>query len=373
MTKRRRLVTSLLFAVLISSSTTLGQVSLSTTTVTVPNCSGGGTVSYDVDVYQPATTGPHALVGVAHGFQLSKEGMGDVARALAKQGAVVVVPQFPLLLRFQCGSTDHARNADILWEAMSARVAAGGIDSTKLGAVGHSAGALSAWGVASSQSVAAVALLDPTDSNGLGASASAAVSAPALFVFAPPAQCNSQGNATPWFDAKPGSKARLRIVGAGHCDAQSPSSSTCTAACGGAGSVSATRQALFVDWASAFFSVTLHGAPRCLASEAQQAAMAGVVDAVDFRLGPCASGNDGGSDAGSDVDAGAADDAGVSAPDAGVEPMTDAGVVMSPDAGVPKPGDDGGVVPPAGCGCGNGGALMLLGVLLTLRATRRRA
>lgn len=161
-------VAALSLSVLVVGGTALGQVSVSSTTVSVPSCSGAGMTSYDVDVYQPTGAGPHALVGVAHGFQLSKDAMSDVARALAEDGAVVVVPQFPLLLRLQCGASDHARNADILWAAMAQRAAVGDVDAARLGVVGHSAGGLSAWVLAASRAVAAVVLLDPTDSNNLG-------------------------------------------------------------------------------------------------------------------------------------------------------------------------------------------------------------
>ncbi len=387
--------------VLIVASSAFAQVTKTTTMVTVPNC-GAGSATSDVDVYRPAGAGPFPLVAIGHGFQNSKDNSVGVAQALGALGIVVVVPQFPGFLS-PCGA-DHARNARVMIAAMDQQVTAGGIDSTKLGFAGHSAGGLAAFLAAAQRPVAAVVLFDPVENNNLGTPVASMVNAPTIFLFAEPSTCNSQANAVPWFTAVSGPKARLKVVNANHCDPQEPISGVCSFGCGGAAATSTVRSAVFKRYAVDFFKRYLLGQTMpCLETTAQNDGVAGTITAIDFQLGGCgvdagqpvvdagvvdagivdagtndagtndAGTNDAGTDAGmtdagSPVDAGSAVDAG--SPDAG---SVDAGTQR--DAG---PIDGGGVLvaPPMGCGCaaGDGLGLLAFGVLAllsALRSTRR--
>jgi MYXO-CTERM domain-containing protein len=376
----------------------VAQVTKSTVMVTVPNCNPmPALTTYPADVYRPAGSGPFALVGIAHGFQNSKDNHEVLARELAGRGMVVVVPQFPLLLALQCGATDHARNATILIAAIDQQIAGGGIDTAHIGVAGHSAGGLSAFLAASQRSYAGVVLLDAVDQNNQGAMAVANVAEPVIALSTTASQCNSQNNSGPWYAGLTGPKATLRVVGSSHCEPQDPVNALCTGGC--SGTVVPARQALFKKYAVSFFDRFLRGvnAP-CLEALAAADEMAGTISMVDLQLGGCPA-----NDAGVEVDAGVVDggaaDAGVvdagpadagaadagsidageadagSIPDAGT--MADAGSTSS-DAGAPPAADagstDAGVdttEPPRGCGCSSGAALAWLG-LVGFAARRRR-
>jgi MYXO-CTERM domain-containing protein len=388
---------------LVVAATASAQVTKSTVNVTMPNCGlGPPTITYQADVYRPTSGGPFPLVAIGHGFQNSRANHEQFGRALAGQGIAVIVPQFPTGLA--CGSTDHERNALILRAALDQQIAAGGIDTSRVGLAGHSAGGLSAFLAASQRDVQAVFLMDATDVNGLGLAAAPNVAEPTLWIHAEPGTCNSQGNSTQWFMPKPGPKGRFKIVNGSHCEPQDPVNTTCTLGCGGSAAYVPMRAAMYQAWGLAFFGRYLLGrtAP-CLDDTAQAEATAGRIAAVDFRFGGCPA-SDGGM---APVDGGAAPTDGGVRPDAGLAsdggqaPVTDAGVGPPEDAGAPGDEDagllptfdggdiivrDGGddlgapdagmeppVVPPAGCDCQSapGALLALLG--LTLAARRRSA
>ncbi len=377
---------------LIVASSAFGQVTKTTAMVTVPNC-GAVAATSEVDVYRPTGAGPFPLVAFGHGFQNNKDNAAGLAQALGALGIVVVVPQFPGFFS-ACGS-DHARNARVMIAAMDQQVTAGGIDSTKLGFAGHSAGGLSAFLAAAQRPVAAVMLFDPVENTNLGTAVASMVNAPTIFLFAEPSTCNSQANATGWFTTVTGPKARLKVVNANHCDPQEPISGVCSFGCGGAAATSTVRSAVFKRYAVDFFKRYLLGQTMpCLEATAQNDATAGRVTLVDFQLGGC------GVDAGQPmVDAGVPDagavDSGVTTPDAGTADAgiadagaidagtvvdagvadagaeQDAGAVMMMDAGTPDAGDPI-VTPPVGCSCGvaDGWGLLAFAVLVLIRSPR---
>lgn len=373
------------------SAVSMAQVSKSATTVSIANCNPSPAMaSYQVDVYRPTGAGPFGLVALGHGFQNSKDNMEVLARAIAAKGAVVVVPQFPLLLALQCGSSDHARNATILIAAIDQQIALGGIDAAKVGVGGHSAGGLSAFLAAAQRNFAAVALLDAVDSNGLGLAQAANVSEPTLFLSGESSTCNSMNNSAAWYAPKPGLKAKLKVVNANHCDPQDPISNACTVGCGGPAATSAARTAIFRRYTVAFFDRILNGVTMpCLEATAAADELAGLVSMVDFQLGGCGGGVDAGTvtDAGTLPDAGsttpdagtATDDAGTTSLDAGTTP-DDAGTMIadagetSTDAGTtPADGGTDEVTPPGGCGCTVVPSVWVWLVPAALLISRRRA
>lgn len=379
----------------ISSGAFAQTVTKTSATVTVTGCNGAPTAA--VDVYRPSGSGPFPLVAIGHGFQNSKDNEEGLARALGALGIAVVVPQFPSLIS-GCGS-DHARNARVMIAALDQQVSVGGIDSTKLGFAGHSAGGLSAFLAAAQRPVAAVVLLDAVDSNSLGVTAAAMVTAPTIFLFAEPSSCNQQGNATGWFTAMGTPKARLKVVNANHCDPQEPISGLCTIGCGGAAMTSTVRSAIYKRYAVDFFKRYLLGLTMpCLEATAQADAVSGLVSSVDFLLGGCGSVVDAGqpidagvADAGAQpIDAGAPDsgadagapdagqgsDAGSEVPDAG-QAMRDAGTTQdagtTPDAGtISDAGDPGTPVSPSGCSCATADVWGLVALTSLMLARRRR-
>jgi dienelactone hydrolase len=289
---------SLLAGCLLLSSVAFAQVTKTSVSVSIANCSATPAMAtYQADVYRPAGAGPFPLVAIGHGFQNSKDNYEQLARALAAEGIAVTVPQFPLLLALQCGASDHLRNGRILQAALDQQVAAGGIDSTRLALAGHSAGGLSAFLAASERTVAALMLLDATDQNNLGLTAAPNVAEPMLSVHAEPSTCNQQGNSTAWFTPKPGLKGKFKIVNGSHCEPQEPVSVVCTGGCGGSAAYSSTRAALYKSWAVAFFGRTLLArATPCLEDLATADATAGRITSVDFQFGGC-----GAADAGTPV------------------------------------------------------------------------
>lgn len=381
----------ILALLLIVASSSFAQVTRTTAMVTVPNC-GAGSATSEVDVYRPTGAGPFPLVSIGHGFQNSKDNYVGLAQALGALGIVVVVPQFPNIVS-PCGS-DHARNARVMIAAMDQQITAGGIDVSKLGFAGHSAGGLAAFLAAAQRPVAAVVLYDPVENTNLGTPVAPTVTSPTLFLFAEPSTCNAQANSTGWFTAMPGLKARLKVVNANHCDPQEPISGVCSFACGGAAATSTARSAIFKRYAVDFFERFLLGQTMpCLETTAQTDATAGLITAADFRLGGCGGGPDAGitPDAGSPVDAGVFDagafDAGAfdaGPPDAG---LVDAGVVdaghgqdggtpsdagTGDDAGTPDAGPGDGAPVPMGCSCAvaDGWGLLVLAALALARRSR---
>ena len=72
---------------LVTSWVAMAQVTKTTAQVQVPNCNPSPPmVSYDVDVYRPAGSGPFGLLAVGHGFQLNKADMAGLANAVAASG-----------------------------------------------------------------------------------------------------------------------------------------------------------------------------------------------------------------------------------------------------------------------------------------------
>lgn len=382
--------------VLFVASAASAQVVKSSASVTVGGC-GGSNATSAVDVYRPSSGGTSMpIFAFGHGFQNDKANAETLARALAAEGVVVVVPQFPGLLS-ACGS-DHARNGRVLLAAIDQQLALGDIDATRAAVGGHSAGGLAALLAGASRQVRGQMLFDPVDSNGLGAAALANVRGQTLLVFAPPAACNSQGNAVAWFSSLTGPRGTLEVVNANHCDPQGPISTLCTFGCGGAAATSTARSALFQKYAVNFvLRLLLDRTSPCLDDVITADQNAGLVTDVDLRFGGCGAVDAGVPDAGVTVDAGTAVDAGAVV-DAGVEPdaglnvdagvdfdagtnvdagvdvdagvqvdagtLADAGLTETPDGGMTTE-------PPQGCGCGESGAAVVMALSMMLLLRRR--
>jgi acetyl esterase/lipase len=263
------------------STSAAAQISVSTTTLTMPDCPASNPVF--IDVYRPTGAGPFPTVALGHGFVMGKGTMEGLGRALAEAGLLTVAPEFPAL--GNCGDSDHARNGRILLAAIDQQVALGLVDGTRVGVGGHSAGGLSALLAAGQRAMQVVVLLDPVDANGEGLAQAATVLAPTFFINAEPTVCSAQNNSAPWYAPKPAPKARLRVVGSNHCEPEEPLNPLCTLTCGA--TWTSERAAKFKTSASAFFRRYLLG-QRSPCLEATAGADVGVAD-VDFRLETCVS------------------------------------------------------------------------------------
>lgn len=267
----------------------LATASFAQTTITV---SAGG-MSFQVDRYLPAGTGPFPVVALGHGFSNSKDNVRGLAQALQADGIAVVAPQLTGGL-----GVNHSLNADALIAAVDAVISAGQGDAARIGFGGHSAGGLAAWLAASRRADTKVlVLLDPVDNSGLGAAQVANVMAPTLFEFAPPQSCNTQNNAVAWFTGKPGLKGRFNVPMANHCDPQEPSNGFCTTGCGFA-TWNMTRSAVYKRYARAFFGQFLLGnTTSCVETMAAMDSANGTINQVTLALGN-ACGSDGGAGGG---------------------------------------------------------------------------
>lgn len=314
------------------------------------------------------------VVAFGHGFNLGALNFRQVAAHLASWGMVVVAPDFDA--PFQA---IHEQNGGKMLAAIDAVIQlgqpggalAGRVDGSRQGLAGHSAGGLSALYAAMARpSVRGVVLLDPTD-QGSGARASPA---PTMMLMAEPGFCNSNGNATGWYDTvAPGvARTRLKVASAKHCDVLDSSSGTVCLCASSASSASQYRvlfQRYAAAWMSAFLGcdvsalATVQQGGTALQADVQAGRVVGLVQSGVSAPPSCSAGT--GADAGQPEDAGVPDagqpatDAGSSGPgtDAG-QPTADAGEAF--DAGAPSPDagtvldageGDGEDVPPGGCGC----------------------
>lgn len=174
--------------------------------------------------YSPNGQPGEALVILSHGFARGPDQMTGWAEHLASWGAEVVTPE---LCFASFINVDHEANGRTL-----ADLATELGDDRPVILAGHSAGGLASTLAADElgDSVAGVLLLDPVDSDGLGAATSP--SAPFGALFAAPSRCNADGNGT---DMLPSGADAFDLAGATHCTFEDPTDGVCTAVCGGAG------------------------------------------------------------------------------------------------------------------------------------------
>ncbi len=192
-----------------------GPLSTSTHQDTRVTTSGCTLVSTVVAPEQPVDR-----VILLHGFMRSGQNMLGWAEHLASWGLEVQVP-------------------DLCWSGLTPNPELNAQDVLELAGgepvalVGHSAGGLSALIAGASGQVKALVGLDPVEQQGQDHSLlSGQVSAPTLALFGSPGSCNAEGNGVALYLAVPGSDL-YDLVGAGHCDFESPTDGLCEAFCAG--------------------------------------------------------------------------------------------------------------------------------------------
>ncbi len=204
-----------------------------------------------VTLYFPAARGDAPLVVVAHGFTRSKRYMAGWGVALAREGFIAAVPTQPAL-------ADHELNARVLAELVS-ELRSGKITSKvkagpKSALMGFSMGGLTTMLAAGKQPVDAWVGLDPVGMDDSWLHAGKTVTIPCAVLRAEPQAWNKYGNARDVFAVLPGPKFSLKIRGATHLDAESPTDFLGQLTCGRA---DASRRATFERYAIAFLKATL--------------------------------------------------------------------------------------------------------------------
>ncbi len=292
-------------------------------------------VMIPVKVHYPSSGGPYPVVLVMHGFVRTGQYHVELARTLASRGMVVILPDMP------CGLSgcDHEANARQVRALLDWSVAesagngplAGKIDGAHQGVLGHSWGGLGVFLSTQMPGLSVVALLDANDDRGIAADAAPMVMLPSIHITA---TVQGSCNATHWGDTvypvTGVPRLRLRVVGAGHCDAEEPSDNFCPTICGRG---DPTLSYLFRRYAVSFLGCVLIGdpayAPYVGGTGLDADVMLGRIDSVDSAgLGslPCQLATP--TDAGVSIDAALPDDAGAA----------DSGAI-DPDGGKPTTGD----------------------------------
>jgi len=195
-----------------------------------------------VDVHRPDGALRGAVV-LAHGFLRTRATLAGHAEALARMGALVIVPDLP-------SWTDSRENGRALVELVAqVRAGAFGAPAERVVLVGFSAGGLAALLAAASPGVVAYVGLDAFDRpGGVGLEAARTLRTPALLLRGPSSFCNAYDIAAPWSAVLPALVEERTIAGASHCDFEAPTDRWCTLVCGATDPVrqAAVREALRV-------------------------------------------------------------------------------------------------------------------------------
>lgn len=243
-----------------------------TTCTTIPDLPAGvvkqssqvtcGKDSVAVDFYFQKQAAPQPLVVVVHGFSRSKRYMAGWGADLAGHGMIAAVMTQPYW-------AEHSRNAEViarlveLGRAGKWPIAARG--NGKVGLVGFSMGGLTTLLAAASLSppVDAWVGLDPVDHAGSGAAKAALVKPPGLALLAEPSPFNAQGNARTMLHDYGGPLQVIKVTGATHCDAESPSDILGQLACGRVDPVRHDRfRAATLEFLDGVFSGGVHTQAR---------------------------------------------------------------------------------------------------------------
>lgn len=192
----------------------------------VARVEGATDTSCDMEwtAFAPEGVEPTALVILSHGWARSRSQTAGWGAHFASWGLAVVTPD---LCHASLLDVDHEQNAaDLLVLATEA-------EGLPVLYAGHSAGGLASL-LAAAQDPAALGVLglDLVDSDDLGLDAAPKVLIPVAGLIGEAGPCNAENNADPAFRAAPGADT-LRVLGAGHCDFESPTDWGCETFCDG--------------------------------------------------------------------------------------------------------------------------------------------
>ena len=184
----------------------------------------------DVDIYVSEHAVPEGVAILAHGFARSRMRHRELARALAAEGFIAVVPDLPDLV-------SAGKNADAI-VALARNLEAGeagvpAVPRERLVLVGTSFGGLvTAIAATRLPGLAGWVGLDPVDRGRTALDAVSKLDAPAIVLLAEPSLCNLHGGGGKIARAAPVLLRSIVVQGASHCDFEGPTDSLCRVACG---------------------------------------------------------------------------------------------------------------------------------------------
>ncbi len=208
-----------------------------------------------VTLYYPASRDEAPLVLVVHGFTRSKRYMAGWGAALAGQGFIAAVPTLPTLANHELNARALAELLDQLRHGQATLKVKPG---ARVALMGFSMGGLTTLLTAGLRPVDAWVGLDPVDMNGLGLKVAAKLRIPCAILRAEPEAWNRDGNARPLAAALPGPMSAVKVRGATHLDAESPTDLLGQLACG---RVDPRQHAVFERYAIAFLKATIMDDP----------------------------------------------------------------------------------------------------------------
>lgn len=202
-----------------------GPHSVSTSQITV-----SASCEMAVTVYTPDGGGPRVILN--HGFARAPANVAGIAQHLASWGFEVATPA---LCHLGLAGSNHPQNAADLVTLNT------GLGGGSVWVAGHSAGGLAAFLAAGQDAnIKGVVLLDPTDGEGLGASAASGMAKPVYGLLGESNTCNDSSNFAPVLAATPGAKV-LTLVGSDHCDFEDPTDWVCESFCSPQGSADSVQ------------------------------------------------------------------------------------------------------------------------------------
>jgi dienelactone hydrolase len=184
----------------------------------------------NVDVYRPEQADIAGVAVIAHGFTRSRARHRDLARALANEGVVAVVPDLPNVVNLWGNGEAIAALVERLEAGVLPSLA---VKRSRVVLIGTSAGGLATvLAAARLPGIAGWIGLDPVDRTGTGASAATQVTSLAVVMLAEPSLCNLVESGRAIADALPRRLRTLEVTGASHCDFEDPTNQLCQAVCG---------------------------------------------------------------------------------------------------------------------------------------------
>ena len=229
-------------------------------------------VRYSLFIPQPDAAlppPPWPAVVLSHGFMRDRTHQRNNAMYLAERGVVVLTPDMTSLLGGTRAQLHNIEDlvANVAWLAERSATPGdalfGMLDPARIGLAGHSAGgAVSFEAAIDTQNtptpVAAVCLLDAVPWERTITSAAEFPALPFASWRSEPQACNAHGEIRLLLDALPFATEDVLIVGATHCDPESPSDGLCALTCGCS---TPERQSLYLQFLYLFAREALQAPP----------------------------------------------------------------------------------------------------------------
>jgi dienelactone hydrolase len=260
---------------MVVNSSTPGQGNTADTIMPIRTFVKVGTLAIPTDIYLPALAPvpSSATVIVVPGFMSTKEQHHDQAQALTAAGciAVVISPRYSLVRAdLQARIAEVTAVLDYLERENGTQKTElyGRIDTQRIGIAGHSAGGLTALGVAAiDPRIKALVGLDIVVTTGPRGgmpaweprAEGAKIAMPVLLVTAPPSACNAYGNnGMPVIDSLATEEKReLFLANGSHCDFLD-ANPACDLICGGS---TQDRREFVISAMVTFFQTYLNAIP----------------------------------------------------------------------------------------------------------------